>query len=73
MAVVETVRGPVDLSSLGQTLMHEHVYGIKRYQGLPRNPPLTAQPSPVSIQLHYVTNRREATGQAEEALRSRGA
>jgi phosphotriesterase-related protein len=26
MAVVETVRGPVELSSLGQTLMHEHVF-----------------------------------------------
>ncbi len=26
MAVVETVRGPVDVSSLGQTLMHEHVF-----------------------------------------------
>ena len=26
MAVVETVRGPVDLGNLGQTLMHEHVY-----------------------------------------------
>jgi len=26
MAVVETVRGPVDLDSLGQTLMHEHVF-----------------------------------------------
>jgi len=26
VAVVETVRGPVDLGNLGQTLMHEHVY-----------------------------------------------
>ena len=26
MAVVETVRGPVDLGNLGQTLMHEHVF-----------------------------------------------
>ena len=26
MAVVESVRGPVDLGSLGQTLMHEHVF-----------------------------------------------
>ena len=26
MAVVETVRGPVELSDLGQTLMHEHVF-----------------------------------------------
>jgi phosphotriesterase-related protein len=26
MAVVETVRGPVELGSLGPTLMHEHVY-----------------------------------------------
>ena len=26
MAAVETVRGPVDLSNLGQTLMHEHVF-----------------------------------------------
>lgn len=26
MAVVETVRGPVELGSLGQTLMHEHVF-----------------------------------------------
>ena len=26
MASVETVRGPVDLGSLGQTLMHEHVF-----------------------------------------------
>jgi phosphotriesterase-related protein len=26
MASVETVRGPVDLSQLGQTLMHEHVF-----------------------------------------------
>jgi phosphotriesterase-related protein len=26
VAVVETVRGPVDLGSLGQTLMHEHVF-----------------------------------------------
>ena len=26
MAVVETMRGPVDLGSLGQTLMHEHVF-----------------------------------------------
>jgi predicted metal-dependent phosphotriesterase family hydrolase len=26
VAVVETVRGPVELSDLGQTLMHEHVY-----------------------------------------------
>ncbi len=26
MAVVETVRGPVDLGSLGRTLMHEHVF-----------------------------------------------
>jgi predicted metal-dependent phosphotriesterase family hydrolase len=25
MAVVETVRGPVDLGNLGQTLMHEHI------------------------------------------------
>ena len=28
MAVVETVRGPVELGSLGQTLMHEHVFVI---------------------------------------------
>ena len=26
MASVETVRGPVDLGQLGQTLMHEHVF-----------------------------------------------
>jgi len=26
VAVVETVRGPVDLGNLGQTLMHEHVF-----------------------------------------------
>ncbi len=26
MAVVETMRGPVDLGNLGQTLMHEHVF-----------------------------------------------
>ena len=26
MAVVETVRGPVELDRLGQTLMHEHVF-----------------------------------------------
>ena len=26
MAVVESVRGPVDLGRLGQTLMHEHVF-----------------------------------------------
>jgi len=26
MAAVETVRGPVDLGNLGQTLMHEHVF-----------------------------------------------
>ena len=26
MAVVESVRGPIELSSLGQTLMHEHVF-----------------------------------------------
>jgi predicted metal-dependent phosphotriesterase family hydrolase len=26
VAVVETMRGPVDLGSLGQTLMHEHVF-----------------------------------------------
>jgi hypothetical protein len=26
MASVETVRGPVELDSLGQTLMHEHVF-----------------------------------------------
>jgi predicted metal-dependent phosphotriesterase family hydrolase len=26
VAVAETVRGPVDLGNLGQTLMHEHVY-----------------------------------------------
>ena len=26
MAVVESVRGPVELGSLGQTLMHEHVF-----------------------------------------------
>jgi phosphotriesterase-related protein len=26
MAVVETVRGPVDVDSLGLTLMHEHVF-----------------------------------------------
>lgn len=26
MAVVETVRGPVELGNLGQTLMHEHVF-----------------------------------------------
>ena len=26
MAVVESVRGPVNLGSLGQTLMHEHVF-----------------------------------------------
>jgi phosphotriesterase-related protein len=26
VAVVETVRGPVDLGNLGQTLMHEHIY-----------------------------------------------
>ena len=26
MAAVETVRGPVDLGNLGQTLMHEHLF-----------------------------------------------
>jgi predicted metal-dependent phosphotriesterase family hydrolase len=26
MAIVETVRGPVELDRLGQTLMHEHVF-----------------------------------------------
>jgi phosphotriesterase-related protein len=26
MASVETVRGPVELGNLGQTLMHEHVF-----------------------------------------------
>ena len=26
MALVETVRGPVDVGSLGTTLMHEHVF-----------------------------------------------
>jgi phosphotriesterase-related protein len=26
VAAVETVRGPVDLGDLGQTLMHEHVF-----------------------------------------------
>ena len=26
MAQVETVRGPVDVDSLGTTLMHEHVF-----------------------------------------------
>jgi len=26
MASVETVRGPVELDNLGQTLMHEHVF-----------------------------------------------
>jgi phosphotriesterase-related protein len=26
MAAVETVRGPVELDRLGQTLMHEHVF-----------------------------------------------
>jgi predicted metal-dependent phosphotriesterase family hydrolase len=26
VAVVETVRGPVDLGNLGQTLMHEHLF-----------------------------------------------
>ncbi len=26
MAQVETVRGPVDTSALGRTLMHEHVF-----------------------------------------------
>jgi phosphotriesterase-related protein len=26
VAVVESVRGPIELSSLGQTLMHEHVF-----------------------------------------------
>lgn len=28
MATVETVRGPVDTSSLGTTLMHEHVFAV---------------------------------------------
>ena len=26
MSTVETVRGPVDVSALGRTLMHEHVF-----------------------------------------------
>ena len=36
MAVVESVRGPVELGSLGQTLMREHVFVLSTgRQGCP--------------------------------------
>jgi predicted metal-dependent phosphotriesterase family hydrolase len=40
VAVVETMRGPVELGNLGQTLMHEHVFVLStehvQNYGIPR-------------------------------------